>query len=67
MRSLGHNFGRIPESKFVAPVVGFVEQLNGNGLAGEVAEIDGEVLPFDVFSIAFDDGLMPDLTVDNDD
>jgi len=35
--SLRHNFSRIPEREFVAPVVGFVEQFDGDRLPGEIS------------------------------
>ena len=65
--SFRHDFSRIPESEFVAPIVGFVEQIDGDGLAGKVAEIDCDVSPFDVVAVAFDNGLMSGFTVDDDD
>ena len=64
---LRHNLSRVPEREFVAPVVGFVEQVDGNGLSGEVAEIDRDVSPFDVLAVAFDNGLMASFTVYVDD
>ena len=62
-----HDFGRVPVGEFVAPVVGFVEKIDGDGLAGEIAEIDRDVSPFDVLAIAFDNGLMSSFTVNDDD
>ena len=56
----------VPVAKFIGPVVGLVEQIQRDRLAGEIGQVNSDVSPLHVLAFAFYYGLVANLTVDVD-